>query len=283
MKLVPLPLTVACAASVAFCDGGEASDANGDTGREVAVCVEGTDDVRLEIDFGLGWEHASTMTLMSTELTEVPVFPVEICDEDESPSITVDYVNGLLREVNEIYEQVGLRFVCTTSVQRVVNHVWSKSGVADKKVSRAICNCLRGTGGVEVYFVKGGIKKEPIGCAQRGGIVIKKTANGINLAHEIGHVCGLSDIYADRPDVHFTAEEFNLEFSKMRDDWGMYDQFLAYDDLIKRLLMFGVNGVGVDISTGSVWGIVKTDQGCNEKGQSNVGRTGMICYPPYNN
>ena len=83
MKLVLLPLTVACAASVAFCDGGEASDANGDTGREVAVRVEGTDDVRLEIDFGQGWENASTMTLMSTELTEVPVFPVEICDRGE--------------------------------------------------------------------------------------------------------------------------------------------------------------------------------------------------------
>ena len=260
---------------------GEATFPNGDTGREVAVCVEGTDDVRLEIDFGLGWEHASTMTLMPTELTEVTVFPVEICDEDESPSITVDYVNGLLREVNEIYEQVGLRFVCAPTVQRIVNRIWSKRGLADKKVSRVICNCLRGTGGVEVYFVKGGIPGEPIGRGGAIGAFLRKSASGRALAHEIGHVCGLADIYVFKGDK-FVVDDYAIHESKVPLDWGVYDFCVAHDDLVMRLLMYGVDGRdGVDVPAGSVFGVVG-EEGSYTKGQANVGRTGMTRYPPCN-
>ena len=260
---------------------GSATFPNGDTGREVAVRVAGTEDVVLEIDFGLGWEHASTMTLMPTELTEVPVFPVEICDEDEDPSITVEHVNELLREVNEIYEQVGLRFLPATNIVRLVNNGMNDFGLTSVAVCQEIFELFHGTGSLEIYFVTGNnCNSEPFGRGCVEGVVLKKTSKATTLAHEIGHACGMKDIYHLENGIALVGEEDVPAEWKTSLDWGVYDLMCSQSDIIRRLLMYGhQSDAKADIPASVVFGIGKRGRRVVKELLS-VGRSGMTNYPP---
>ena len=176
--------------------------------------------------------------------------------------------------------------VCETNI---VNNAWAQNGLVNTAVGAQIRNVLSNTGGVEVYFIPGnGANTEPVGSNTDYGIIIRCSANARTLAHEIGHACGWADIYIREGRNGPIPEELNNRVRRdwMPDDWsgggnvgGFYETVLRQYELISRLLMYGVKSdAKADIPAGSVYGWASD----GASGNMNVGRNGMLTYPPYN-
>ena len=88
------------------------------------------------------------------------------------------------------------------------------------------------------------------------------------LAHELGHVCGLTDIYDEHVDLYGTLVTVGNDLVRSiwePLDWNdgsspaYYAPTLKQADLIKRLLMYGGPAyLGVDIPRGSIYGVDTT-------------------------
>ena len=161
----------------------------------------------------------------------------------------------------------------------VENSVWAERGLSDMSVGVAIRNVMQGTDGLEVYFISGnGDNGGHTGSHQRTGIVVLNEVSARTLAHEIGHACGLHDIFNDRDCFADDMRE-----SWMPSDWnngtghGFYDSFHSQRLLIARLLMYGITSSDkADVTAGSVYGRDGTGVCSNVL----VGRSGMLFYPP---
>ncbi|MBQ5550129.1 MAG: hypothetical protein IIT32_03625, partial [Bacteroidales bacterium] len=202
-----------------------------------------------------------------------------------------EQLNQKLEVVNMIYRQVGLRFIAAP-IQIIDNYKWSKFGLAVRAVGRAIRDYEHKTDGVEVYFIGGSADIvdydcKALGRANSDGVVITCNASGIALAHEIGHVCRLADVYIDKE----CQEQYSpLRITWMPDDWSNGTGSRYYEpgkcplDVLPQILMFGVeNDVHIDIPRGSVRGMVndKTSSTGKSLGQGAVGRNTMLVYPPH--
>ena len=169
----------------------------------------------------------------------------------------------------------------------VTNSIWARYGLSSPRFDDQIRNIMSGTDGLEVYFIPGephGITKmkRKMGTWTRRGIIVRNSANARTLAHEIGHGCGLYDIFIDHNDF---VPSFLLENAKsewMQDDWNngtgcrYYDPVLQHKDIIQRLLMFGnSNEIKSDIPWGFVHGLSKG----GEAGDISVGRERMTLSP----
>ena len=119
-----------------------------------------------------------------------------------------------------------------------------------------------------MYFINGLERRnrffddQPNGNMTYNGIIVLGTITASTLAHEIGHLCGWEDIYAQRR--RFTADELDAEVSEqwLPNDWNngtggrFYPVLFSQKDAIKKLLMHGGdNGLRADISGGSVHGL----------------------------
>lgn len=180
-------------------------------------------------------------------------------------------VSNMVAQVNEVYEQVGMRFVIDTITMMPYD---GKKLVLDPlsdnyldTVSN-ICNIATGTGGLELYFVYSlgeswGGNYGPLG--QSFGIVLEADAGALVLAHEIGHSCGLQDIYYQTEEI--PALTGDLEHDGMAGDWGSesvaehyYSPVTTQREIIQGLLMHGVRETAdVDLSCGDIHGIWITD------------------------
>lgn len=137
------------------------------------------------------------------------------------------------------------------------------------------------TGGVEVYFTRylefaAGAHWTPgdyAGSAQGLTVAVYKKDEdeyemkeyyliAQTVAHELGHACGLDDIYIKNKDIEIPVEK--PKYSWMQDDWNngpgpqYYDPHNYQSDIIKNLLMYGVGSKvfgGIDIPYGRVKGI----------------------------
>ena len=271
---------------------GTASFPNGNTGRDVVVVAGGeeNDTVILEVDIAGCPGNRPRFELLTTHFTDVLIYPYLIVGAPGA-ELLQEQLNQKLEVVNMIYRQVGLRFIAAP-IQIIDNYKWSKFGLAVRAVGRAIRDYEHKTDGVEVYFIGGSADIvdydcKALGRANSDGVVIACNASGIALAHEIGHVCRLADVYIDKE----CQEQYSpLRITWMPDDWSNGTGSRYYEpgkcplDVLPQILMFGVeNDVHIDIPRGSVRGMVndKTSSTGKSLGQGAVGRNTMLVYPPH--
>lgn len=174
-------------------------------------------------------------------------------NDDGETSFSEDSVRDIVEGVNQIYAQVAMSFdvssVSFTNDTRLSDLVYS-----DAAQRNAICGITNNTDGIELYFIRY-LEGHPMAFFKRDGIVIGHRANVRTVAHEIGHACGLKDIYDRRKDAGLSVEGAPSE-SRMPLDWGWYPPDVTQADILKRLLMYGyASDEKADISFGDVYGI----------------------------
>lgn len=83
------------------------------------------------------------------------------------------------------------------------------------------------------------------------------------VAHEIGHACGLDDIYIDQEGGSNVSADLPINKHYLPYDCDIvsyYDTSYNYHHLLRRLLMFGTTGAnstGFDIPSGEIFGVGK--------------------------
>ena len=80
----------------------------------------------------------------------------------------------------------------------------------------------------------------------------------MTIAHEIGHACGLEDVYSQYDGSNFViAVSGPIGKARMPDDWGRYSSDTDQGDFVRRLLMYGIEDErgGVDMPYGDVDGV----------------------------
>ena len=102
----------------------------------------------------------------------------------------------------------------------------------------------------------------------------------MTLAHEVGHSCGLCDIFIvdneKSPTLSIIGEPVGQE--KMPMDWanGYHPPGITQDEIVQRLLMYGIpdKDAGTRIPRGNIYGIGETNY-MFKTGMWNIGLEGI--------
>lgn len=183
-------------------------------------------------------------------------------------SFSPETVASLIAGVNQIYQQVVMDFEID-SISVTNNTYLSDVVYTNATQRRAICDISKDTNMLELYFIHS-LTGQATAFTSSRGIVIGPGANTRTVAHEIGHACGLRDIYVSYTNVTQYVEGRPSQ-DRMPDDWGWYPPEITHANIVRRLLMYGVNSTTkADISYGDVYGLwytnrINTDNGKFEK------------------
>ena len=244
-------------------------------GREVHLAASRTGDWVARVTVSNSTLPPARLRGTVLEKKTVPVFLHIVRDDDgQNPAMTVAHFQELLVGANQIFEQAAIEFQLTTNVVYIDHGAWLTIPTNDNFVAYGTLQSTSShTGGVEVYCVNSFTgnkyrgRHRRVGNAQ-DGLTITSNATSRTLAHELGHACGLNDIYTNR-----TA---NAAVSMVPSgrlackawapcDWceeapsGGYGG-VSQVELIMRLLMYGKDASGaweakVDIPAGRIWGV----------------------------
>ena len=160
-------------------------------------------------------------------------------------SNSVDIANRCFSQVAMSFEIASINYIDNDSF-RVVNFT-------NQVQYLSLCNVTNNTGGLEVYFVDrvdGGANAFQL---NEGIVIGKERSTDFTLAHEIGHACGLSDIYDFWDGMSVTGMPQKAYFTH---DWGWYPENVTQAQIVQRLLMYGYDiETKGDISRGDVYGV----------------------------
>ena len=257
----------------------------GDTGREVHVRGTSVCDTTLEICIG-GRTHMKPgypLKVVEARTYKITAWIVE--DEYGQLAQQVYDVEAMISPLNDIYRQVGVSFyldsVIVTNIPDAFNLLYD-STTNDVWDFDRLVNVGGTVDGVRCYFVDSLIRNNgrpaPAGSSLRKGVVIPSASGHLVLAHEIGHVFGLSDIYSSNEEKFPTISPgqvrqiYRERVSRLNSsaDWNggcegydeggsryyPYNTFLS--DVLQRMMMYGVERddlSGCDITAGSVRGV----------------------------
>ena len=237
----------------------------GNTGPTVSVRGLAAGDVTLQANItgimGLGEQDNPTMTLRVVNPSSVKI-RAWIIGDGQQWATTPSQVSRMVGRANQLYTQVGIDFRLE-SVGWITNFNWMVVEKAENSwpLTQQIVDCTNNTDGLEVYIVSN--IKYATGLHHPGGVIISSAAPLVTLAHEIGHACGLEDIYDQHSESGLTLSA-TIERENLPNDWGSlsavryYNRTLQYPDLLKRLLMYGVSHeTKSDISYGDITGLWK--------------------------
>lgn len=182
-----------------------------------------------------------------------------VSDGTNVSSQTSTSVSNLVDGVNEIYAQACMRFL-VDSVSYTNDAYLANVHLTNSVQWRALSSIEQGTGMLELYFVPvldGGATA----FHTRLGVVVGPNANARTLSHEIGHACGLPDIYVRHRGTANVVQGLPSR-ERMPDDWGWYPPSLTQEVLIQRLLMYGLfSTTKADIPYGDIYGVYYTRVG----------------------
>ena len=176
-----------------------------------------------------------------------------VSDATNSGGYTAESITNIVNGVNEIYAQVCMKFeidsISSTNDDYLANVHFTNS---TQWVS--LISIDNNTGMLELYFVPildGGVTA----FHSRRGIVVGPAANVRTLSHEIGHACGLPDIYDFHRDTALSITGVPTK-DRMPNDWGWYPINVTHKMVVGKLLMYGYSSTQkVDLTYGDVYGL----------------------------
>ena len=225
--------------------GGVTFYSDHNTGREAIIrggAVES--DFKLEVRIGdvpetdCPYIHGRVL-----EPTVTPIHAYIICSNG-IPAVSTNTLHAWVAEANRIYKQAAMTFVLE-SVQNVYGHdAWFI--INDQAEFYQMTSYASGTGGLELYCVSfivngstNGRHSSPSVGVDARGMAVKSGAPLATLAHEIGHACGLNDLYIE----YYPCDGLVSEDKVTPLNWsggegtGYYSPTLSYRDLTHRCLM----------------------------------------------
>ena len=169
--------------------------------------------------------------------------------------VSAETVSNKVNEVNRIFRQAAMSFAVESCV--VTNAVGLFEIDETNTVQRSrLYSMLPNGDGLKMIFVNR-ISGDAEAFWSHYGIIISASAQAVVVAHEIGHACGLEDVYSEYAGSNFVvAVSGKAKKERMPDDWGRYSGRPSQSEMVQRLLMYGFAGrSGVDISYGDVDGV----------------------------
>ena len=168
-----------------------------------------------------------------------------VCDDDGSnPACTKEHAVSVFNDANAVLAQGGIRFPVTVDdIQYINQSAWKDLNRTNSTYQQTLrdMGSIPRSGALRIFFVNTNNGSELTGFNTRRCLVVAKNASGVILAHEIGHACGLRDIYATQDGLSITdAGVVKAEYLNPL-DWGAgyYNPDLLHTNLITRLLMYG--------------------------------------------
>ena len=254
---------------------------NVNTGRVVIVEGVSTGDAQLEIHFG---DAVSSMPKFEFKVLEPRTVKLRawVIGRDSVWCRSGDDVRGMVSTANDIFAQIGVTLqlvepIVFTNIPAAYNVAIDEPNANQFSMSQ-LTSLTNGTDGLECYFVNDITGSIPLdGANHEEGMVLASTADGITLAHEVGHAFGLRDIYVSNE--IYTNNTVSLKVvgtevmpcaEKMPWDWNygcigggaggvrFYRKGTTMHDVIGRMLMNGVrqnNTAPRDITFGNVYGL----------------------------
>ena len=248
----------------------------GSTGAEACVWTSGSAGAyaRLSLQFG---DCLSSRPSFGTKIVApkyIRLYVVPVMTEDGVPEPEFDINKMLL--VERIYSQIGINFNVIYSSPLscpdvTVDNIRVRGGATLH--GRALTS-----DGLVAYVVPFKLGTVPAFAYGLGGteLVLGLDATGNALAHEIGHLLMLKDIYDNAatinrwrniqpvPKVEGDTSKACFDISDWNNGSGTryYRSGMQHAHLIQRLLMFGIDrGVGRDIPLGGLWGVESSSSG----------------------
>lgn len=176
-----------------------------------------------------------------------------IGDANGNSYFTPGSVSNLVSEVNDLYRQVAMSFEIK-EVVRTNDVALTAVDLNNESQKSRVCAIGSGTGGLELYFVNE-LRGRAAAAHRSTGIIIGPTANGRTLGHEIGHACGLPDIYDSHRDTPLSIAGEPTK-DRMPNDWGWYPTNVTQKMVVSRLLMYGYSSAQkADLTYGDVYGL----------------------------
>lgn len=232
----------------------------GNTGRVVNVQGEHAGDVVLKPRLTGFPEFTPSLQARVVTPSTVNVHAYIVCSTNGHAAETSAGVSALLDGANDIWRQVGVSFQLA-SCNYITNDAWLTVVYTNGTwpLSNTIKSYASGTGGVECYFVDE--IENANALTSSNGVLFSSNGNFRTLAHELGHACGLVDIYVrhDGTNLSVTGEVSSVSLGV---EWGSettngyYPRRTMQAAEIRKLLMYGVgNDTKADISYGDVQGL----------------------------
>jgi len=187
-----------------------------------------------------------------------------VCNDDGSnPVVTKEHVVSVFADANKVLAQGGIHFPVTTNeVQYINRSTWKILRYNSPSFGRILrdMGAVPKHGALRIFFVDTIDGSNRVGFNGRRCLVVAKNATGMVLAHEIGHACGLRDIYATQDGLSI-ADAGVVKAAYLDPlDWGAgyYADDLQQTNLITRLLMYGYIHPNMGhIPHGRVYGVYK--------------------------
>ncbi len=189
------------------------------------------------------------------EKKTVPVYLHIVRDDNgQNPATTVPHFQTLLSGANQVWEQAGIEFQLAGNVLYTNKTDWQEISTSDNWLEYGqLQSWSSHTGGIEVYCIENFQSNHYVGLQWgpndvTAGLTIASNASARTLAHELGHACGLADIYkswpATNPSIFLPNDPIRQAW--LPGDWcgealnGGYAPGLTQPQLLQRLLMYGI-------------------------------------------
>ena len=194
----------------------------------------------------------------------IPIHAFIVCDADGSPAVATETVRDHISNLNLVFSQVVMDFELVR-LAMITNENWLSISSSNSAQHQALCATAHGTGGIELYYVEE--IDDCVAFKTPSGLVVSRDANGLSVAHEVGHLCGLTDIYDDHEGTTLRVTGRSSR-NRMPNDYGRPDFSIPHAKRLEKLLMYGYHAdESIDISYGDVYGLWHTREVSPRNGQ----------------